>query len=185
VTTALIIVDVQNDFADPKGSLYVAGGESVAARLAESNRRGEAPFMVDIVVATRDWHIDPGSHFDEWPVHCRAESWGAQLHPSLDNLRNLDAIFDKGLNAAAYSGFEGSNQSHEFLAEYLHSRGVAEVEVVGIATDYCVRATALDAVSAGFRTTLNLAFCVGVAPDTTAASIDELRAAGVTITEMP
>ncbi len=185
MATALIIVDVQNDFADPNGSLYVMGGEAVAARLAESNRKGEAPFTADVVVATRDWHIDPGSHFDEWPVHCQANSWGAQLHPSLTDLRGLDAIFDKGRDGAAYSGFEGSDQHHNSLADYLHSRGVTEVEVVGIATDYCVRATALDAVNAGFRTTLNLAFCAGVAPETTTSSIDELRTAGVTVTKIP
>ncbi len=181
MTKALIIVDVQNDFADPQGSLYVAGGEVVAARLADFNRAGEGPFASDVIVATRDWHIDPGDHFDEWPVHCRAESWGAQLHPALGDLRGLDGVFDKGHEAAAYSGFEASNQDRDSLADFLRARGVTDVEVVGIATDYCVRATALDAIGAGFRTSLNLAFCAGVAPDTTATSIDEMRSAGVTI----
>ncbi len=178
---ALIIVDVQNDFADPQGSLYVAGGEDVAARLAERSRKRGAPFNTDVVVATRDWHVDPGVHFDEWPVHCRAESWGAQLHPALNDLRSLDEIFDKGRDAAAYSGFEGNSTDDTSLVDYLNSRGVSHVEIVGIATDYCVRATVLDAVRAGFQTTLNLAYCVGVAPETTASSVGEIRAAGATI----
>ncbi len=181
---ALIIVDVQNDFADPQGSLYVAGGEGVAARLAKQSHRGEAPFNTDVIVATRDWHIDPGVHFDEWPIHCRAESWGAQLHPALDDLPGLDEIFDKGRDAAAYSGFEGISKDGTPLIDYLNSHGVSHVTIVGIATDYCVRATALDAVRAGFQTTLNVDYCVGVAPETTAASIDELRAAGATISSV-
>ncbi len=185
MTKALIIVDVQNDFADPRGSLYVKGGENIATRLAESNQKGEGPFDADVVVATRDWHVDPGSHFGEWPEHCRAESWGAQLHPALDNLRGLDGVFDKGRSAAAYSGFEASNQTDVSLADYLHSRGVTDVEVVGIATDYCVRATALDAVNSGFQTTLNLAYCVSVAPETAGTSIDDMRAAGVTVVNVP
>lgn len=181
MTTALIVVDVQNDFADPTGSLYVDGGERVAEALASSEHAGHAPFDVDVVVATRDWHGDePGTHFQEWPVHCVAGTWGARLHQSLESI-NFDEYFNKGQHAAAYSGFEGVNRDHESLDDFLKSRGVTEVTVVGLATDYCVKATALDAVRLGYRTILDLGYCAGVAPASTDAAIAELRDARVTI----
>jgi nicotinamidase/pyrazinamidase len=136
------------------------------------------------VVATRDHHVHPGSHFAEqpdylqtWPRHCVVGTDGVQLHPALDR-GPLDAVFDKGEFAAAYSGFEGSADGVP-LAEWLRERGVDEVDVVGIATDHCVRATALDAAGNGFRTRVLLPLTAGVAEASTAAALEQLRTAGV------
>ena len=178
----LIIVDVQNDFCEG-GSLAVAGGAAVAAAVSAHIRAGN----YDHVVATRDHHVDPGAHFsgtpdfrDSWPPHCRVGTPGASFHPDLD-VAAIEAVFDKGAHEAAYSGFEGAEPGGTPLREWLAAREVTEVEVVGIATDHCVRATALDAAAAGFRATVLLDLCAGVAPETTAAALEELRAAGVTL----
>ena len=180
--TALIIVDIQNDFADPTGSLYVTGGEKVAEELALAWRDGRPPFDVDVVVATRDWHgAHPGTHFEEWPVHCVASTWGARLHPTVEAINGIDEFFNKGQQDAAYSGFEGVSEHDRSLDAYLKSQGVTRVTVVGLATDYCVKATTLDAIRLGFHTTLDLAFCAGVAPDTSETALAEMRTAGVTV----
>ena len=168
---ALIIVDVQNDFCEG-GSLAVDGGADVAARI------GGHTAGYDVVVATQDFHVDPGDHFTEWPPHCVAGTPGAEFHPALDTT-NVDAVFRKGTDRAAYSGFEGTTDDGATLAAYLHDRDVTDVDVVGLATDHCVRATALDAATAGFPTRVLLDLCAGVAADTTAAALDELRDAGV------
>ena len=168
---ALIIVDVQNDFCEG-GSLAVTGGADVARRI------GPRSAGYDVVVATQDFHVDPGEHFTEWPPHCVAGTTGADFHPALDT-GPIQARFRKGADRAAYSGFEGAADDGTNLATYLRDRDVTEVDVVGIATDHCVRATALDAVAEGFGTRVLLDLCAGVAPDTTAAALDELRDAGV------
>lgn len=180
---ALIIVDVQNDFCEG-GSLAVDGGAAVARGIS-ALLAGSHGF--DHVVATQDFHIDPGEHFSDtpdyrvsWPRHCVAESPGAQFHPDLDT-STVEAVFRKGHYAAAYSGFEGADDTQATLADWLRSRGVDEVDVAGIATDYCVRATAADAAKAGFTTRVLLDLTAGVAPDSTAAAVAELRAAGVEI----
>lgn len=180
--TALIVVDVQNDFCEG-GSLAVTGGAAVAERISQHLR--STPYAH--VVATRDFHIDPGPHFadapdfvDSWPAHCRAGTAGASFHPSLDVAR-IEAVFDKGHRSAAYSGFEGTEPGGSGLADWLRAHDVEAVDVVGIATDHCVRATALDAAAAGFPTTVLLEYCAGVAPETTERALDELREAGVTI----
>jgi nicotinamidase/pyrazinamidase len=177
---ALIIVDVQLDFCEG-GSLAVAGGASVAERINAVTGR------YDQVVATRDYHVDPGDHFSDtpdyvhsWPVHCVAGTAGAAFHPALD-VAPIGAVFAKGGYAAAYSGFEGAEPGGAGLADWLRARQVTEVDVVGIATDYCVRATALDAVRAGFATAVLTDLTAGVAPSSTAAALDEMRAAGVTV----
>jgi nicotinamidase/pyrazinamidase len=179
---ALIVVDVQNDFCEG-GSLPVTGGAAVAAAISQHLRSAE----YDHVVATRDHHIDPGAHFsdnpdfvDSWPPHCRRGTPGASFHPDLDVAR-IEAVFDKGAHAAAYSGFEGIEPGGTSLADWLRAQDVDTVEVVGIATDHCVRATALDAARAGFATTVLLDLTAGVAPETTSRALDEMRAAGVTI----
>ncbi|WP_089406217.1 nicotinamidase [Geodermatophilus saharensis] len=176
---ALLVVDVQNDFCEG-GSLAVEGCSAVAAAITEHLR--EATYAH--VVATRDHHVDPGGHFadepdylDTWPAHCVAGTEGAQLHPALDRSR-LEAVFDKGEYAAAYSGFEGRADGVP-LADWLHERGVEAVDVAGIATDHCVRATALDAVSEGFATRVLLHLTAGVAQASTDAALEELRTAGV------
>jgi nicotinamidase/pyrazinamidase len=181
---ALVIVDVQNDFCEG-GSLAVAGGAAVARAI--SARLADPGHGYQHVVATRDYHVDPGRHFSAepdfaatWPPHCRAGTPGADLHPDLD-ASHLDEVFRKGEHAAAYSGFEGHSGDGQPLAEWLRERDVTAVDVAGIATDYCVRATAADAAGAGFRTRLLLDLTAGVAPDTTAAAVSELRGLGVEI----
>jgi nicotinamidase/pyrazinamidase len=181
---ALIVVDVQNDFCEG-GSLAVTGGAAVAAAISARLRTGGDRW--DHVVATRDHHVDPGAHFSEhpdfvhtWPPHCRTGTPGASFHPELD-VAPIEAVFDKGRFTAAYSGFEGRTPAGAALRDWLAERGVTEVDVVGIATDHCVRATALDAAGAGFATTVLLDLCAGVAPDSTDRALTELRAAGVTV----
>ena len=177
---ALIIVDVQNDFCEG-GSLAVAGGAAVAAAVSAHVRTGG----YDHVVATRDHHVDPGAHFsdtpdyvDSWPPHCRAGTPGASFHPALD-VAAIEAVFDKGAYSAAYSGFEGAEPGGADLRSWLAARGMDTVEVVGIATDHCVRATARDAAEAGLHTRVLLELCAGVAPESTEKALAELRAAGV------
>jgi len=187
---ALIVVDVQNDFCEG-GSLPVTGGARVAHAVAgllraRAERAPDAPDY-DHVVATKDHHVDPGSHFGDppdyvtsWPVHCVVGSQGEAFHPDLA-AAPFDAVFRKGEHAAAYSGFEGVADSGEDLAGWLRSRGVGEVDVCGLATDHCVRATALDAQRAGFRTRVLTDMSAGVAPDTTEHALAELAAAGVVL----
>jgi nicotinamidase/pyrazinamidase len=183
MTRALIVVDVQNDFCEG-GSLPVTGGAAVAAAISE-RLRGESPW--ERVVATRDHHVDPGAHFsdhpdyvDSWPPHCRWDSPGASFHPALDVAR-IEAVFDKGKHEPAYSGFQGAEPGGTGLAEWLRGHGVDAVDVVGLATDHCVRATALDAAAAGFDTTVLLELCAGVAPETTDEALADLRGAGVAL----
>jgi nicotinamidase/pyrazinamidase len=140
-----------------------------------------------VVVATKDHHVDPGAHWslkpdfaESWPVHCKVGTDGAGFHPNLDP-QPFDEVFYKGEHAAAYSGFEGATTAGEDLAAWLRGRGVSDVDVCGIATDHCVRATALDSAREGFATRVLTALCAGVAEDTTAAAITELSAAGVEI----
>jgi nicotinamidase/pyrazinamidase len=183
MATALIIVDVQNDFCEG-GSLAVAGGAAVATAVSTLLATGAYP----LVVATRDYHIDPGAHFsatpnyvDSWPPHCRVGTPGADFHPALDT-GPIQAVFDKGAYSAAYSGFEGvAEATGATLGQWLRARDVEAVDIVGIATDYCVRATGLDAVAAGFATRVLLDLTAAVAPATNARALDELRAAGVTL----
>jgi nicotinamidase/pyrazinamidase len=162
MTRALIVVDVQKDFCEG-GSLAVAGGNAVAEGVREHVRAGAGG--ADYVVATRDYHVDPGAHFGEWPVHCRVGTPGADFHPAVADLP-FDAEFRKGEYAAAYSGFEGVDVagSGQSLEQWLRSRGVTEVEVCGLATDYCVGATAKDAEAAGFATRILLELSAAVNP---------------------
>ncbi|HTJ70290.1 MAG TPA: isochorismatase family protein [Actinospica sp.] len=160
---ALIVVDVQKDFCEG-GSLAVAGGNAVAAKVREyvlDGDRGGA----DYVVATRDYHVDPGAHFGEWPVHCRVGTEGADFHPDVADLP-FDAEFRKGEHAAAYSGFEGVDAagSGQSLEQWLRGRGVTEVDVCGLATDFCVAATAKDAETLGFTTRVLLEMSAAVNP---------------------
>lgn len=178
---ALVVVDVQNDFCEG-GALAVAGGAQVAANVTDYLAGGPG---YDVVVATRDAHIDPGDHFadspdytDTWPAHCVVGTPGQDFHDDL-RFRDFDAIFDKGAHSAAYSGFEGTSSSGENLEGFLRARGVSDVDVCGIATDHCVRATALDAASEGFVTTVLIDLTAAVAPDDLATTFDELARAGV------
>ena len=187
---ALIVVDVQNDFCEG-GSLAVAGGARVAADIGDLLHRwsskGEDAPSYDVVVATKDHHVDPGDHWaakpdfaQSWPVHCKVGTEGAGFHPNLDP-QPFDEVFYKGEHAAAYSGFEGRTASGADLTAWLREHGVEEVDVCGIATDHCVRATALDSAGAGFATRVLTALCAGVADETTAAALTEMAGAGVEI----
>lgn len=190
---ALIVVDVQNDFCEG-GSLAVAGGADVAAAVTELiGQTGGSGYRH--VVATRDHHIAPGGHFADnpdfvrsWPAHCVAGTEGVGFHPNFAPAvasGAVDAVFSKGEYSAAYSGFEGKEENGTPLADWLRARHIDEVDVVGIATDHCVRATALDAAREGFRTQVLLDLTAGVAPETTERALEELREAGVELTGKP
>lgn len=189
---ALIVVDVQNDFCEG-GSLAVAGGSDVAAAITDLI--GQATAGYDHVVATRDHHVAPGDHFSDhpdfrrsWPPHCVAGTEGASFHPNFAPAvasGAIDAVFDKGAYSAAYSGFEGTDENGVSLADWLRAHEIDEVDVVGIATDHCVRATALDAVKEGFRTRVLLDFTAGVSQETTERALEELRQAGVELMGKP
>lgn len=171
MTTALLIIDVQNDFVEG-GSLAVNGGRDLAARLGEYLRSGNDNF--DHIITTQDWHIDPGDHFsdnpdyvDSWPHHCVADTEGAAIVETLRKAlveRGVSASVRKGMFEAAYSGFEGVTEDGGTLTEILKELDVTDVTVVGIATDYCVRASALDAVKEGFNTTVWAEYIVGINP---------------------
>ena len=175
---ALIVVDVQNDFC-PGGALAVPDGDAVVEPINAMAR--EAP----LVVATRDWHpADHGSFADQggvWPVHCVSGTPGAELHPGLD-AGALDVVVDKGQapDQEGYSGFEGTG-----LARVLRDQGVDAVDVVGLALDYCVKATALDAKREGFDVTVHRGAtrAVDVTPGDGERAVDELRAAGVSVVD--
>ncbi|POH59849.1 isochorismatase family protein [Arthrobacter glacialis] len=201
---ALIIVDVQNDFCEG-GSLAVTGGADLASEITELI--ADAPDF-DFIVATQDWHVDPGSHFSDapdfrtsWPVHCVAGSKGAALHRNLDT-EDIDAYFRKGKFDAAYSGFDGllapedevavgEREAHESadedaesplsLDDWLRENDVEDVVIVGLATDHCVRATALDAVNAGYNTTVLRDYIAGVDEDASDEVLEELEDAGVEV----
>jgi nicotinamidase/pyrazinamidase len=190
----LIIVDVQNDFCED-GSLAVAGGAAVAADISQAlaaagTPEGSGGQRWDHVVATKDYHVDPGGHFGNppdfvvsWPTHCVVGTTGTDFHPHLATDR-VEAVFTKGEHAAAYSGFEGYADGVG-LADWLREHDVSTVDVVGIATDHCVRATALDAARHGLGTTVLLGLTVGVSPSTVGTALAELRAVGVTLVGTP
>ena len=184
MSTALLIVDVQNDFTEG-GSLGVSGGAAVAegvTRLLE-----EHADSYDLVVASRDWHDgtnDNGGHFsaqpdfvDSWPVHCVAGTPGAEYHPQLASDR-IDVHVRKGQGKPAYSAFEGSDEFGKGIREVFQAHGVTDVDVVGIATDYCVRASALDALADGLRVRVVTDLIAGVADASSQRAVDELVAAG-------
>lgn len=172
---ALLIIDFQNDFT-PGGALAVAEGDAIAGRINELAASGR----YDLVIATRDWHPADHNSFvsrgGPWPVHCVADSPGAQLHPAL-NQAAIHKIIDKGTVAEAegYSAFEDTG-----LAELLHDRGITKVTVVGLATDYCVKHSALDALREGFEVEIDTEAmrAVDVQPGDGERAIEEMLAAG-------
>jgi nicotinamidase/pyrazinamidase len=181
MSRALLVVDVQNDFCEG-GSLAVAGGADVAGRIGALL----ADHDYDLVVATRDHHIEPGDHFsddpdyvDSWPPHCVVGTSGADLHPALTP-RPFAAEFLKGEYSAAYSGFEGHSQGTK-LEEWLRAADVDTVVICGLTTDYCVRETALDAAAAGFATTVLIDLTAAVAPERLDDTLLALEAAGVAL----
>lgn len=189
MSRGLIVVDVQNDFCEG-GSVPVTGGARIATKIADLVEES-AGLDYQYVVATRDHHINPGSHFsnnpdfkDSFPVHCVAGDEGGEFHPHFAPAvtgGKVDAIFFKGAHSSSKSGFEGADEEGTSLTDWLRARGVDDVDVVGIATDHCVRATALDAVKAGFRARVRLDYSVGVAPDTITAAVDDFHRAGIAV----
>lgn len=185
--TALLVIDVQNDFTEG-GSLAVKGGNRTAAAITDFIRASKSSYA--LVVASRDWHSpdgDNGGHFaakpnfvDTWPVHCVEGTPGAAYNPALESSL-IDVQVYKGSGSPAYSAFEASTPGGTELIDVLRKHKVSAVDIVGIATDHCVRATALDARKAGLSVTVLLDKCVGVAPDTTIAAVNEMREAGATI----
>jgi nicotinamidase-related amidase len=177
---ALVVVDVQRDFT-PGGALGVEGGDEIIGRINELAASG----AFDVVLATRDWHpADHGSfaeHGGRWPRHCVQGTPGAELHPALDR-GAIDAVVDKGQDPGTegYSGFEATG-----LAELLREEGVTAVTVVGIATDHCVRATALDALKEGFTVAVDASAVRGVDAAASEAALEELRALGAVVAGRP
>ena len=189
-TTALVVVDLQNDFADPAGGLSVRGGDAIVATV--NRETAMAARAGAVVVFTQDWHPEITPHFAKdggiWPVHCVADSWGAALHPDVV-VPDGALVVRKGTNGEdGYSGFTMRDPVSEAtvpteLEGLLRARGVEDVVVVGLATDYCVKATALDAARLGFRTSLltDAIAAVDLQPGDGERAIEELRLAGVTL----
>jgi len=187
---ALVVVDLQNDFADPAGSLSVAGGDEIVPRVNEAARRAAGAGA--LVVATQDWHPASTPHFAKdggiWPVHCVAATWGAELHPSFE-LPVGAARVRKGANGEdGYSGFtmrdpETGRERPTELEAMLRARGIDRVVVCGLATDYCVKATALDAIRLGFEVELlgDAVAAVNLAADDGQRALEEMAEAGVGI----
>jgi nicotinamidase/pyrazinamidase len=186
---ALFIIDVQNDFTEG-GSLGVEGGAAVAANVTDYLRAHLTNY--DVIFASRDWHNssgDNGGHFATtsppdyvvtWPPHCVEGTLGAEYHPALDTSL-IDIHIRKGQGVPAYSIFEGIADDGETVLQKLNELDVTDVDVVGIATDYCVRASALDALGAHRRVRVLTDLTAGVAADSSAAALDELTDAGATV----
>lgn len=188
MTRALFIVDVQNDFTE-RGALGVDGGDAAAERI--SRYLGEHADDYALVVASRDWHHgddDNGGHFaaspdfvDTWPVHCVGGTFGAEYDEVFDTARVTHHL-KKGQGRPAYSLFEGVSDEGETAASLLEAHGIRDIDVVGIATDYCVRASALDALAAGRSVRVFTDLVAGVHPDSSAAALAEIEAAGAELT---
>jgi nicotinamidase/pyrazinamidase len=188
MSKALFIIDVQNDFTEG-GALGVDGGAAVAAGITKY--LADNPGLYDHVFASRDWHDgdnDNGGHFaagapdfvDTWPSHCVSGTEGAEYHPALDTA-GVDVHVQKGQGKPAYSIFEGTTPDGGTVPATIDALGVTDVDVVGIATDYCVRASALDALHAGLRVRVLTELVAGVAPESSVAALEELSAAGVEV----
>ncbi|WP_395243824.1 isochorismatase family protein [Agromyces sp. MMS24-K17] len=187
MSRAILIVDVQNDFTEG-GALGVEGGAAVARRISDHLLTHGEDYA--LVVASRDWHDadnDNGGHFadapdfvDTWPPHCVSGTAGAEYHPDLDTSA-VDVHVRKGMGRPAYSVFEGEAEDGRRITEVLAERGITEVDVVGLATDYCVRQTALDATAHGQHVRVFTDLIAGVHPERSAEVLAELGHAGVTV----
>jgi nicotinamidase/pyrazinamidase len=187
MTNALIVVDVQNDFTEG-GSLGVKGGNVTAASITKYIRNHKSNYAQ--IIASRDWHSpdgDNGGHFaakpdmaTTWPRHCVQGTTGAAYNPALES-ELIDVQIYKGDGHPAYSAFEGNTPGGASLDDVLRKAKAGHIDIVGIATDHCVRATALDAIDKGYTVTVLVDLCVGVSPDTSIAAVAEMSAAGVNI----
>ncbi|MDU0327673.1 isochorismatase family protein [Microbacterium sp. KSW2-21] len=188
MTRALFIVDVQNDFTE-HGALGVEGGDAVAERISRFLERHAGEYAV--IVASRDWHHgddDNGGHFsstpdlvDSWPVHCVGGTPGADYDEFFDTSRVTHHL-KKGQGKPAYSLFEGVSDEGETAAQILEAHGIRDIDLVGIATDYCVRASTLDALAAGRGVRVFTDLIAGVHADSSATALAELEAAGARLT---
>lgn len=186
--TALVVVDVQNDFADPDGNLYVSGGETIVDEINEEVRA--AIDSGALVAYTQDWHPESTPHFQKdggvWPVHCVEETWGAEFHP---RLMVGGEVVRKGTDGGdGYSGFsvrdpESGEESATRLGSMLEEHGIEQVVVVGLAQDYCVKETAIDAAGKGFETILlgDLTRAVEMEPGDGDQAMKEMESAGVAV----
>jgi nicotinamidase/pyrazinamidase len=185
---ALLVIDVQNDFVEG-GSLPVTGGRDVAAMVSRHIRHFKTEYQ--FVAATRDYHEDPGDHFSDhpdfqtsWPPHCVAGTPGAAFCAPIQNLvreKLIQTVITKGQHAAAYSGFEGMDARGHPLYDVLKEARVDHIDICGLATDYCVRATALDARKHDFQVRVLLNLCAPVAEETGQQALEEMKAAGCTV----
>jgi nicotinamidase/pyrazinamidase len=180
---ALIVADVQNDFCEG-GSLPIAGGARLARAITDYLNTADG---YRHVVATQDFHIDPGDHFSDhpdyassWPPHCIPGSNGADFHPDLSTGR-IEAVFRKGAYSAGYTGFDGVDATDTALADWLRYHDIDALDVVGVATEHCVRATSEDAVRSCFATRVLLELTAGVTAASTTAAVDGMRVAGVEV----
>ncbi len=190
MSRALLIVDVQNDFCEG-GSLACEGGSAVAERITEYLKDNKTDY--DYVVASRDWHDSDnnnGGHFaavgsdpdwvNSWPVHCVAGSRGAEYHPNLDaNL--IDIHVEKGQGRPAYSLFEGTTSDGRLITSVFSDLGIEAVDICGIATDYCVLASAIDARESGMKVTVLQDLITGVAPQSSAQALEKMQSAGCAV----
>ena len=187
MTNALLIVDVQNDFTEG-GTLACPGGARVAGEISEYLAACGDEYSV--IAASRDWHDadnDNGGHFsdspdfvDTWPVHCVADTPGSEYHPDL-NTEAIGLHIRKGMGRPDYSAFQGVTETGQPLADALREAGITHLDVVGIATDHCVRASALDAKQAGFSARVIVPLTAAVNPESAAQALDELCAAGIDV----
>lgn len=190
MTTALLIIDVQNDFTEG-GALGVTGGDAIARGITAYLRTHKSEY--DVVFASRDWHTanstngghialppDKPDYVNTWPVHCIAGTPGADYDPGLDATL-IDVHIRKGQNVPAYSIFEGTDDSGRSFPQTLDAHHVTDVDVAGIATDYCVRASTLDALRSGRRVRVLTDLVAGVAPRTSQTALEELAKAGATL----
>jgi nicotinamidase/pyrazinamidase len=182
---ALVIVDVQNDFCEG-GSLPVVGGTAVAANVASHVRKHRSEY--DLVVATRDYHEEPGDHFatqpdfvDSWPKHCVIGTHGADLCTPISELVReelVQSVVDKGRRTAAYSGFEAMDPNGHPLLDVLREAGIDSVHICGLATDYCVLATALDARKHELPVRVLVNLCAAVAEQSGQRALEKMKSAG-------
>jgi nicotinamidase/pyrazinamidase len=190
MSKALLIVDVQNDFCEG-GSLACEGGAAVASAI--TNHLAEHGDDYSLVVASRDWHDadnNNGGHFadhgaspdfiNNWPVHCVSGSFGAEYHKNL-NSEAIDVHVYKGMGEPSYSAFEGVTEDGKGILDLLRENGVTTLEVVGIATDYCVKASAIDAANAGLDVNVLQDLCVGVAASSSETALEDMATSGCKI----
>lgn len=184
MNTALVIVDVQHDFVEG-GALGIDGGKGVAASIARFVEKNQDKF--DLVITSRDWHIEPGEHFETWPVHCVADTHGAEI---LDVIKDAVAplantrVISKGLYSDGYSAFSGNDlHTQNPMDTILFDNGIDKIVVVGLATDHCVKATALDAnKKPWWEVTVLTDLIAGVTPETSQAALDEMSNDGIILT---